>query len=112
MRTVGRSVPAGSGQTAGSRTASLQVEVRRDGVREAPVAGAPESAVDRWTSTTPRALALDVMFVIDATGSMGDEIEQLKANMVSIGGADRRAARRARRPLRARPSSATGATSS
>ena len=29
-------------------------------------------------------VALDVVFLIDATGSMGDEIEQLKANMVSV----------------------------
>jgi hypothetical protein len=30
------------------------------------------------------AVPLDVVFLIDATGSMGDEIEQLKANMVSV----------------------------
>ncbi|MDZ7734240.1 MAG: vWA domain-containing protein [Acidimicrobiia bacterium] len=29
-------------------------------------------------------LALDVLFLVDATGSMADEIERLKANMVSI----------------------------
>jgi hypothetical protein len=32
----------------------------------------------------PEAVPLDVVFVIDATGSMGDEIERLKANMVSV----------------------------
>jgi hypothetical protein len=31
-----------------------------------------------------QAVPLDVVFLIDATGSMGDEIEQLKANMVSV----------------------------
>ncbi len=33
---------------------------------------------------TPAPVPLDVLFLIDATGSMSDEIEQLKANMVSV----------------------------
>ncbi|WP_436792559.1 vWA domain-containing protein [Actinospongicola halichondriae] len=31
-----------------------------------------------------RAVRLDVLFLVDATGSMGDEIERLKANMVGV----------------------------
>ncbi len=44
--------------------------------------------LDTPATTTPK--RLDVLFCVDTTGSMGDEIEQLKANMVSI--ADRIAA--------------------
>ncbi len=48
----------------------------------------PESHDHTLTLDAPAAQAdgvpLDVEFLIDATGSMGDEIEQLKANMVSV----------------------------
>jgi hypothetical protein len=65
-------------------SAPLHVEVERDGVHaEAPVTGATEIAVTLAVAD-PAPPALDVMFVIDATGSMGDEIEQLKANVISI----------------------------
>jgi von Willebrand factor type A domain len=66
------------------RPTSVVAEVERDGVRaEAPVTGAPDVAVTLAVGD-PAPPALDVMFVIDATGSMGDEIEQLKANVISI----------------------------
>jgi hypothetical protein len=71
---------AGAQQGAGG----LEVEVERDGVRaEAAISGAPEVAVTLDVDA-PAPPSLDVMFVIDATGSMGDEIDQLKANVVSI----------------------------
>ena len=47
--------------------------------------GATDVSASRSTRPAPSAkVALDIMFVIDATGSMSDEIEQLKANIVSI----------------------------
>ena len=46
--------------------------------------GSPDVAVTLDADTARAPVALDVMFVIDATGSMGDEIEQLKANLASI----------------------------
>jgi hypothetical protein len=65
-------------------SAPVRVEVERDGARaEAQVTGAPDIAVTLAVAD-PAPPALDVMFVIDATGSMGDEIEQLKANVISI----------------------------
>ncbi len=51
---------------------------------EVPVNGSPDVAVTLDADTARAPVALDVMFVIDATGSMGDEIEQLKANLASI----------------------------
>ncbi|MGQ0823604.1 MAG: vWA domain-containing protein [Actinomycetota bacterium] len=56
-----------------------------DGVAEATLD--PETRSLEITLKTDRseeAVPLDVVFLIDATGSMGDEIEQLKANMVSV----------------------------
>jgi hypothetical protein len=64
--------------------APVRVAVERDGVRaEAPVTGAVDVPITLAVAD-PVPPALDVMFVIDATGSMGDEIEQLKANVISI----------------------------
>jgi Mg-chelatase subunit ChlD len=64
---------------------SLRVVVEHGSTRaEAPVTGASDVAVTLDSSRTSGPVALDIMFVIDATGSMGDEIEQLKANVVSI----------------------------
>jgi Mg-chelatase subunit ChlD len=71
-----------SGQQSAS---SLRVEVTRGDARaEVPVTAARELGVKLDTGSHAGRVALDIMFVIDATGSMGDEIEQLKANMVSI----------------------------
>jgi hypothetical protein len=65
-------------------SAPVHVEVERDGMHaEAPVTGEPDVAVTLAVED-PAPPSLDVMFVIDATGSMGDEIEQLKANVISI----------------------------
>jgi hypothetical protein len=67
-------------QSGDSRT----VVVTKGGVRaEVPVSGDPDVAVTLDVAD-PAPPALDVMFVIDATGSMSDEIEQLKANVISI----------------------------
>jgi hypothetical protein len=55
-----------------------------DARAEVPVTGSPDVAVTLDASAPAIPVALDVMFVIDATGSMGDEIEQLKANVASI----------------------------
>ncbi len=75
--------PARTGDAQQS-SGAWRVEVERDGMHaEAPVTGAPEVPVTLAVDD-PGPLALDVMFVIDATGSMGDEIDQLKANVVSI----------------------------
>lgn len=71
----------GNGQQTGS---AMRVVVEWGATNaEAPVTGAPDVAVT-LAADDPSAITLDVMFVIDATGSMGDEIEQLKANVVSI----------------------------
>ncbi|MGZ4798855.1 MAG: vWA domain-containing protein [Acidimicrobiia bacterium] len=51
---------------------------------EVPVTGATELGVTLDSGSANAKVSLDVMFIIDATGSMGDEIEQLKANIVSI----------------------------
>jgi Mg-chelatase subunit ChlD len=76
------SADLGSGQQSSS---SLRIEVARGDARaEAPVSATREVAVTLDTASHSGRVALDIMFVIDATGSMGDEIEQLKANMVSI----------------------------
>lgn len=45
--------------------------------------GAPTQEVT-LDSDLPSPTQLDVLFLIDTTGSMGDEIERLKANMVSV----------------------------
>jgi hypothetical protein len=55
-----------------STTAALNAEAREQTVT---LAGA-----SRIADPVP----VDVVFLLDATGSMGDEIEQLKANMVSV----------------------------
>ena len=47
-----------------------------------PETRAVDVTLDAAADPTP--VPLDVLFLIDATGSMGDEIEQLKANMVSV----------------------------
>ncbi|MCU1457278.1 MAG: hypothetical protein JWL73_1370 [Actinomycetia bacterium] len=49
-----------------------------------PVAEAGVTKVQLDGATTAAPKQLDVLFCVDTTGSMGDEIEQLKANMVSI----------------------------
>ncbi len=38
--------------------------------------------LDVSTSSTP--VPLDILFLVDSTGSMGDEIDQLKENMISV----------------------------
>ncbi|MCZ7528679.1 MAG: VWA domain-containing protein [Acidimicrobiia bacterium] len=43
-----------------------------------------EHTVTLDAASTAEPTRLDVLFLIDATGSMGDEIEQLKANMVAV----------------------------
>ncbi len=47
-----------------------------------PEARQHEIALDAAPADDP--VPLDVLFLIDATGSMADEIEQLKANMISV----------------------------
>lgn len=74
------SAPGGGQQSASALRAVVD---RGDARAEAAVTGAPEVAVTLDVAD-PAPPQLDVMFVIDATGSMGDEIEQLKANIVSI----------------------------
>ena len=55
-----------------SETAALDAESRAQSITLADAA--------RIADPVP----VDVVFLLDATGSMGDEIEQLKANMVSV----------------------------
>lgn len=55
----------------------------------APLVGAAPTGSSEWTFTLPDAMTnapkvLDVAFVVDATGSMGDEIEFLKAEVQGI----------------------------
>ncbi len=67
------------------RTSSMHVTVEHGDARaDAPVSGASELTVTLAESSANARVALDIMFVIDATGSMADEIEQLKANITSI----------------------------
>jgi hypothetical protein len=76
--------PPAPGDGGQQGSGALRVEVERDGARaDAVVTGSSEVAVTLDVDD-PAPPALDVMFVIDATGSMGDEIDQLKANVVSI----------------------------
>lgn len=56
--------------------ATTEVELSSDALAyDVTLDGAPAA---------PEPVPLDVLFLIDATGSMADEIEQLKANMVSV----------------------------
>lgn len=76
--------PPAPGDGGQQGSGALRIEVERGGVRaEASVTGAPDVPVTLAVDD-PAPPALDVMFVIDATGSMGDEIDQLKANVISI----------------------------
>jgi hypothetical protein len=75
-------VPAGTSNDQQQGTATLVVS---KGDQRATAPGdvlAPEVRLDLAEATG--ATALDVHFLIDATGSMGDEIERLKANMISV----------------------------
>lgn len=53
-------------------------------VRQRLTADTSSYTVDLGELTVPEGVRLDVAFLLDATGSMGDEIDRLKANMVSI----------------------------
>ena len=71
------------GQLAGSYT----VAVSRDGAEFEKVFTTEDSEwritlVDEYAR--PEVLALDVLFLLDATGSMSDEIHQIKATLLSI----------------------------
>ena len=59
--------------------------VEKDGVEQQVELGA-ELVVQVEMDVAPTAapVLLDVQFLLDATGSMGDEIERLKANMISV----------------------------
>jgi len=61
------------------------ITAERDGTEaSSALDGNSTSTTIELDVTQPAPLALDLHFLIDTTGSMGDEIAQLKANMVSI----------------------------
>ena len=69
-----------------SHAATYDVAVRKDG-REAwtRLSRGQKSAVEvRIDAARPRAARLDLVFLVDATGSMGDEIDKLKASLRTI----------------------------
>jgi hypothetical protein len=69
-----------------SRAAAYTVTVTKgDATTVVPLDAAPAQVVglDRQEAAGAPA-RLDVAFLVDATGSMGDEIERLKANMISV----------------------------
>lgn len=78
-----RSTSTDTGQQQDPSSTRVVIE-HGDARADLPVAGAGDVTV-KLDGLSPNArVALDIMFVIDATGSMADEIEQLKANIVSI----------------------------
>jgi len=64
---------------------SYTAVIEKDGVEQQVDLGA-DLAVEVEMDVAPTAapVLLDVQFLVDATGSMADEIERLKANMVSV----------------------------
>jgi Mg-chelatase subunit ChlD len=73
---------AGGGQQDSSE---MRVTVERGAANaDGALTAAREIAMTLPVANPGAPAALDVMFVIDATGSMSDEIEQLKANVASI----------------------------
>ena len=73
-------------QAKGAETFSLEVE--KDGVShriETERHGEPEWVVELdIESSYPEGVALDVLFLLDATGSMEDEIAQIKETLLSV----------------------------
>ncbi len=74
-------------QINGGSTSGLFVAVATKGGSEVQTALSSEAyehqlELDARTSTAP--VRLDIHFLIDATGSMSDEIQQLKDNMISV----------------------------
>ncbi len=66
-------------------SASYRVDVRRDG-RQAQLRRGQKDALEvRLPAAAPTARArLDLVFMVDATGSMGDEIDKLRASLRDI----------------------------
>ncbi len=76
--------PAGSA-TEQQRSPAPRVQVTFGGAQTTvAIADGPVTKVHLTDGSTEAPKQLDVLFCVDTTGSMGDEIEQLKANMVSI----------------------------
>jgi hypothetical protein len=79
--------PAPEGEAVDQQQAapSYTAVVEKDGVVERIDLGA-ELAIEVQLDVAPTAapVLLDVQFLVDATGSMADEIERLKANMISV----------------------------
>ncbi len=68
-------------QSAPSYTAVIE----KDGVEQRVDLGAElVVGVELDVAPTAEPVLLDVQFLVDATGSMADEIERLKANMISV----------------------------
>lgn len=68
-------------------SASYRVDVRRDGRQaQAQLRRGQKNTLDVVlpTSATPARARLDLVFMVDATGSMGDEIDKLRASLQDI----------------------------
>lgn len=79
--------PAPEGEAIDQQQAapSYTAIVEKDGVEQRIDLGAePAVAVELDVAPTAEPVLLDVQFLVDATGSMADEIERLKANMISV----------------------------
>jgi Mg-chelatase subunit ChlD len=80
-----KSTDLGGGGGQQQTASTLRIVAEHAGTQaETPVTGATDVTLTLDATRAAGKVALDIMFVIDATGSMGDEIEQLKANIISI----------------------------
>jgi hypothetical protein len=72
---------------AGTRAGTYRVEVRSGSAKafvNNVAAGASGPVIAKLRDAAPAPTTLDVMFVIDATGSMGDEITYIKSELESV----------------------------